>query len=301
MSRSGRVRSRITSIARSGVIAATCIAGLGLLGFAEAEESTAHVPETVDVPYNWSGAKTIGGKEAPGYVAFTFDDGPDLETTPVVLETLETYGIPATFFVVGRHFAKPNDTARAGAELLRDMERRGFTIGNHTSNHQNLAKATKKEAKLAVERNATDLETALGHSVHLFRPPFGATNRNVRGMLRKRGDTMVRWSVDSHDFQRDQRKGMVDRVVSQIVARNGGVVLFHDTKKGTARMLPKILEQLESKNCERIAGGESPILPVSLHYFLRERDGTPRQIPPEVLKATQDTVDRLTQRCHKRD
>lgn len=258
-------------------------------------------PEPAEISYSWSEAKTVGGKEAPGYVAFTFDDGPDLNTTPAVLETLEAFEIPATFFVVGRHFAKSNDTARAGAELLRDMERRGFTIGNHTTNHQNLAKVSARQAKLAVERNATELERVLGHSVHLFRPPFGATTRSVRRMLSKRGDTMVRWSVDSHDFQRDQRKSMVQRVVSQIVARDGGVVLFHDTKKGTARMLPKILEQLESANCARIDAGESPILPVSLHYFVRERDGTPRPIPPEVLKTTQDTVDRLTERCHKRD
>ncbi len=251
--------------------------------------------------FSWADAKIVGGKEAPGFVAFTFDDGPDLTTTPIVLETLEEYRVPATFFVVGRHFAKPNDTARAGADLLRDMERRGFTIGNHTTNHQNLPKLSAKAAKLAVAKNADDLERVLGHAVHLFRPPFGATSGAVRRMLRKRGDTMVRWSIDSHDFQKELRRGMVERVLSQILARNGGVILFHDTKKGTARKLPLILKGLEEANCARIADGERPILPVSLHYFLRNKDGSPRTIPPEVLKTTQNTMDRLAERCHERD
>ncbi len=213
------------------------------------------------------------------------------------MATLEKFEVPATFFVVGRHFAKNTDTARAGGELLRQMEERGFTIGNHTTNHQHLPSLSAVDARIAVEKNAADLEALLGHKVHLFRPPFGATTAPVRQMLRKRGNTTVRWNIDSQDFQRGRRDGIAKRVLADILAKGGGVVLMHDTKPWTARALPDLLKSLEEANCQRLADGLGPIIPVSLHYFLRDQNGTPRPIPTKVLKATQETIDRLTDRC----
>lgn len=274
---------------------------LGAVADVHAEESTATPSPPSDTGAVWGGAKVVGGKEAPGYVAFTFDDGPDLTSTPVILETLERYQVPATFFVVGRHFATKTDTARAGAELLKDMETRGFTIGNHTTNHQNLPMLSASAARAAIDKNADALEAVLGHPVHLFRPPFGATTAAIRRLLRKRGDTMVRWNIDSQDFQRTQRRGMAERVLGDILRKGGGVVLFHDTKRATARILPGFLEDLEQANCDRQSQGLEPILPVSLHYFLRDQNGSPRRIPAKVLKETQKAVDRLTNRCQNRD
>ncbi|MCP4444802.1 MAG: polysaccharide deacetylase family protein [Myxococcales bacterium] len=275
-----------------------CILLLGGTTHAEGEAASPVEPaeETISP---WSNAKIVGGKEAPGYVTFTFDDGPDLKSTPEILSVLERFEVPATFFVVGRHFAKPNDTAKAGAELLRDMERRGFVIGNHTSNHQHLPSLSTKAARAAIDGNAADLAKVLGHPVHLFRPPFGATSGPIRRMLRKGGKTTVRWNIDSQDFVRAQRKGIAERVLREILSKGGGVVLLHDTKSWTARMLPGLFEDLEKANCERLENGQGPILPVSLHYFLRDRNGTPRRIPSEVLKVTQKSYDRLTDQCTK--
>lgn len=297
--RMSHLPSLVARIAFSTVCAAVLVVGNEV--DAQSEEATVTAAPAVVTEDVWGGAKIVGGREAPGYVAFTFDDGPDLTSTPIILKTLEAHKVPATFFVVGRHFAKKSDTAKAGAELLVDMEKRGFTIGNHTTNHQNLPKLSPKAAQAAVATNASDLEAVLGHPVRLFRPPFGATTGAIRRMLRKRGDTMVRWNIDSQDFQRDQRKGMADRVLAEILSKGGGVVLFHDTKKATARMLPSLLASLELANCQRIEDGQPAILPVSLHYFLRDPDGTPRRIPAKVLKETQDMVDRLTEQCKDRD
>jgi len=239
----------------------------------------------------------IGGREAPAYVAFTFDDGPEPKITRQILDTLELYEVPATFFAVGRHFAKNTDGARAGADLLREMEERGFSIGNHTTDHQNLPTLSLAQARQAIAKNANDLATVLGHPVHLFRPPYGATTGPLRRMLHKRGDTVVRWNIDSRDYARGERTGVGERVLGDIIAKNGGVVLMHDTKPWTARALPDLLDKLELANCQRLKDGKSPIVPVSLHYFLRNKSGAPRPIPPEVLKATQKTLDRLSKRC----
>ena len=88
-------------------------------------------------------------------------------------------------------------------------------------------------------------------------------------------------------------------MVAQILAKSGGVVLLHDTKPWTARALPGILKDLERANCQRLQDGQSVILPVSLHYFLRNRDGGPRPIPTEVLNTTQGTIEALSKRCEK--
>ncbi len=248
----------------------------------------------------WANSKMVTGREAPGYVAFTFDDGPNLDSTPLILDALEAYQVPATFFVVGRHFARNTDDARAGALLLQEIEQRGFTIGNHTANHQHLPSLSLEAATHAVSKNAGDLEALLGHKVHLFRPPFGATTSSIRRMVRRRGDTMVRWNIDPKDARRSQPKNVTDRVLRDILAKNGGVVLLHDTKPWTAQALPGLLAALEQANCDRLAAGNPPILPVSLHYFLRDSAGA-RPIPEDVMNTTQSTMEHLYVRCEQED
>ena len=245
----------------------------------------------------WGSGKTIKGKEAVGYVAFTFDDGPDLQTTPQILDTLEEHGVPATFFVVGRRFAHNNSSSRAGAKLLQEMARRGFTIGNHTSRHHRLDEEDFTSASTSIQRNAADLERILGYQPRLFRPPFGAITAKLRRLLRQRSDTIVMWSIDSKDFQRRGHKDLRQRVGAEILENDGGVVLLHDTKLWTARALGGILEDLEKANCRRLESGERLILPVSLHYFLRDQDSSPRAIPSERVNITQRALESLTKRC----
>jgi hypothetical protein len=79
------------------------------------------------------------------------------------------------------------------------------------------------------------------------------------------------------------------------------VVLLHDTKKSTAAAVPGILADLEAENCRRREAGESLIVPVSLHYFIKDRDGSARPIPPEVEQRTRGYLERLAQRCRRVD
>ncbi len=248
----------------------------------------------------WANSRMVTGREAPGYVAFTFDDGPHLGSTPLILDALEAYQVPATFFVVGRHFAKNTEEAKAGAALLQEIEQRGFTIGNHTTNHQHLPSLSLQAASDAVSKNADDLEALLGHKVRLFRPPFGATTSAVRRMLRRRGDTMVRWNIDPKDARRSQHEDLIDRVLEDILGKNGGVVLLHDTKAWTAQALPGLLAALEQANCERLAAGKHPIVPVSLHYFLRDTTGL-KPIPEAAMNVTQSSIERLYGHCEQED
>ena len=84
-----------------------------------------------------------------------------------------------------------------------------------------------------------------------------------------------------------------------ILKSNGGVVLMHDVKQSTSKAITGILDDLEKENCRRLAAGETTIIPVSIHYFLRD-DGKLRAIPAEVSARTQTYRDALPSRCARR-
>ena len=88
-------------------------------------------------------------------------------------------------------------------------------------------------------------------------------------------------------------------MIAAIFKKNGGVVLFHDTKILTSKVIATIFDDLEAANCDRLANGQDIVVPVSLHYFLRDR-GTARTIPDDVAARTKKYRDDLPNRCAAR-
>ena len=80
---------------------------------------------------------------------------------------------------------------------------------------------------------------------------------------------------------------------------DGGVVLMHDVKQITASVIAGVLDDLEAENCARLAAKREPILPVSLHYFLRD-GAAPRELPAAVQQRTRAYQDKLPERCARR-
>jgi peptidoglycan/xylan/chitin deacetylase (PgdA/CDA1 family) len=248
-----------------------------------------------------SGAAEISGEQSgTTYVTFTFDDGPNQETTSAVLETLARYDIPATFFVVGQRFTGNGKLARANAGTLDRELAAGHQIGSHSFAHKNLRKQSPAQMRAAVERNSNAITAHLGYRPYLFRPPYGALNQRVRAFLREQGYTVAIWSIDPKDFRRGSPASLRAKVTRAIFKHGGGVVLMHDTKKRTAAALAGILDDLEAENCRRRASGTPLILPVSIHYFLRERNGTARPVPTRIAARTERYVAALAQRCELR-
>ncbi len=236
------------------------------------------------------------------WVAFTFDDGPNYKNTPRVLEALEKYDVPATFFVNAVHIVAGRypRVAQRNADLLRDMVRRGFHIGNHTFHHRHLEDLPPQKAEQEIEESAQAIEDVTGIRPYLVRLPYGTGNHRLREYLRQEGYTEARWSVDTHDFNKKRRRTLRKRTLKQIVKRNGGVVLLHDSKRQTADAIGGILDDLEALNCTRLAEQETLLIPVSLHYFAREPDGAPRPVPPEVAARTERYLKQLPERCEAR-
>src|SRR5450432_1439463 len=240
----------------------------------------------------------INGDEIHGLVAFTFDDGPNPETTPAVIDALQKYDIPATFFIVtqrllGKHGEKPRDI------LQRELGS-GFTVGSHSVTHKLLKTANAdlvaKEMDAAFRTLAKEADRPIG----LFRPPYGALSGTGRARLKKLGVTEVIWSIDTLDWKAHDADKLRQKVLKMILHDNGGVVLMHDVKPITAKIIADVLDDLEAENCKRLDAKQDPIWPVSLHYFLRDDKNSSRSVPAEVTRRTDAYKAALPGRCKNR-
>jgi peptidoglycan/xylan/chitin deacetylase (PgdA/CDA1 family) len=254
-------------------------------------------PKWTDPDPIFGDSQRIDGDEAGDVIAFTFDDGPDERTTPAVLDALATYDVPATFFVVTKRITGERGAGRRA--LLDRIVAEGHAIGSHTVSHKKLTELAKADVEREIESSLKTLTTALGHPVGMFRAPFGALGSDGARVLRKHRLTDVQWSVDSKDFLVPDPAKLRRRVAKLIADGGRGVILFHDTKESTALALASILDDLEAMNCARLAAGEEPVLPVSLHYFLRD-GGEPRAAPDDAVARTNRYQEALPARCAAR-
>jgi peptidoglycan/xylan/chitin deacetylase (PgdA/CDA1 family) len=242
-------------------------------------------------------AHAISGEERTGVVAFTFDDGPNPATSPAVIDACEKYNIPATFFIVTqRIMGKHGATSRA--VLARELSE-GFTVGSHSVSHPNLGHATAGELDKEIDASIRTLAIQANRPIGLFRPPYGSLSGDARVRLKKLGLTEVQWSVDTLDWKAHDPDKLRKKVIRMVLAQKGGVVLMHDVKPITAKIVAEVFDDLEAENCRRLANKEEPIVPVSIHYFLRDGK-TPRPLPDAVKARTEAYEAALPLRCAAR-
>jgi peptidoglycan/xylan/chitin deacetylase (PgdA/CDA1 family) len=230
-------------------------------------------------------------------VAFTFDDGPSAQTTAPVIDALEKYNVPATFFIVSQRLL--GKYGEKGRELLAREIAGGFLVESHSFSHPNLRGANAKTLSREVDEAIRILAKEANKNIGLFRAPYGALDNTGRGWLKKRNLTEVFWSVDTLDWKARDAARLRKKVFDMIVRQDGGIVLMHDVKPITAKIVADVLDDLEAENCKRLAAKGDPIWPVSLHYFLRDKK-QPRAIPDDVKKVTEAYKAALPGRCAKR-
>lgn len=177
--------------------------------------------------------------------ALTFDDGPS-RYTPQLLDMLTDYGIPATFFLLGKQ-------AELHPNLVRRIVAEGHEVGNHSYSHPNLRLIP--PARKAEEIQRTDaILRELGASPLYLRPPYGTYDRFTVDIADALGLSVMLWSVDSRDWQRlpaDYAQLRTSRGFSYPQGALRGIFLFHDTYKATVDALPKIIEDLRAGGCSR--------------------------------------------------
>lgn len=242
-------------------------------------------------------ASRVNGNEMHGVVAFTFDDGPNPATTPAVIDALEKYDVPATFFIVTSRVAGKH--GEKGREVLAREIADGFLVGDHSSTYPNLKAASATILDKEIDQSIHSLAKLANRPIGLFRPPYGALSGAGRMRLKRLGVTEVIWSIDTLDWRAHDAERLRKKVLRMILHDNGGIVLMHDVKPITAKIIASVLDDLEAENCQRLKAGKDPIVPVSIHYFLRDGK-TPRAIPDAVLKRTDAYRAALPGRCAKR-
>lgn len=168
-------------------------------------------------------------------VFLTFDDGPIPESTPFILDTLDNYGIKATFFVVG-------DNVRKYPELMDEIRKRGHRIGNHTMHHINGL----KYHSWSYCRDVTEANELL--HTDLVRPPHGWMRRHQYRRLRN-SYRIVMWDLVTRDYSCLLTPEDVFRNVKRY-ARNGSIITFHDSLKSIDKLrsvLPASIEWLRAQ------------------------------------------------------
>ncbi len=176
------------------------------------------------------------GKTQRPEIAITFDDGPDPETTPALLELLSRFGFQVTFFVIGEKVA-------ACPDLVRAILDGGHDIGNHSDTHD-VFLMLKGRRKIEAEI-ITCQERLADFSIRpkTFRPPVGITNPHLRPILENLGLTCVGFSCRATDFGNRRINGMAEKVLKKI--RPGDILLLHDCKPHGEMTSRQLMEEME--------------------------------------------------------
>lgn len=174
-------------------------------------------------------------------IALTFDDGPNTDTTPLVLDKLEEHGIVASFFVIG------NNITDESAEVMKRAYNMGCDIENHSQSHPDMTKMTAEEIKAEIDFTSDKVEEAVGERPQFFRPPYIAVNQTMFDVI----DMPFICGYGAEDY--NNAIGVEERVEKVLAqARDGGIILLHDMNGNvqTVEALDKIIPALKEQGYE---------------------------------------------------
>ncbi|MCX6285743.1 MAG: polysaccharide deacetylase family protein [Bacteroidetes bacterium] len=179
------------------------------------------------------------GKTEKKILSLTFDDGPDAETTPQILDILAKFEIKAAFFIIGRKIS-------GNEEILKKLAAESHIIGNHSWSHSYLWDLY-SSLRMAddIERNILETERITGKRMKFFRPPYGVINPMVAKAIHKTGVKVVAWSFRSFDTTATNPSSLLNKAITK--TKPGDIMLFHDSSVLTAGILEKIIVSLQER------------------------------------------------------
>lgn len=177
-------------------------------------------------------------------IALTFDDAPDANFTPKILDILKKNGVKATFFVVGWR-------VEAYPDIVKQIVAQGHILGNHSYNHANLPKLKDDAFHEQIIKTDRLIEKFTGFTPNIVRPPYGnVTERQVQWLMTQK-KIIVNWNVDSLDWKGLKAEQVATNVLTHVHA--GSIILQHSGTgvggdlSGTVNALPKIIDDLKKK------------------------------------------------------
>jgi peptidoglycan/xylan/chitin deacetylase (PgdA/CDA1 family) len=191
----------------------------------------------------------LAGTGRAGGVALTFDDGPDPDGTPAVLDALARLGWHATFFLLGSQVRSHPETARRVVDA-------GHEIAVHGTVHRNHLARTPLGIRRDLRFATREITAATGVDPRWFRPPYGVLSAGTLWAARDVGLAPVLWTA----WGKDWRAGPPDRIAADVMStlRDRGTVLLHDSDctsrpgswRSTVAALPLLAEQLRIRDLE---------------------------------------------------
>ena len=185
-------------------------------------------------------------KTTENVVYLTFDDGPDAEQTPQVLDVLKRNNATATFFCIGSRIA-------GNEQILKRIIDEGHTIGNHSFSHTNSFPLFSSRRMIAdIEQCQKAIQSVTGTAPTLFRPPFGVTNPTVGKAVKALNLKTIGWTIRTYDTNGGNNAKIARRIARQL--RPGAIILLHDSLPHSAERLQVVIDTVKAAGYE-IGGG----------------------------------------------
>lgn len=211
----------------------------------------------------------VPDKVTRGTISLTFDDGPNPDTTPKILDVLKAHNAPATFFILG---AK----VKGNEQIIKRILEEGHHIGNHSYSHPNFHNLSSSQTNKEVEE--TDRLLRQFGTPTYFRYPYGNSTCDANSLIESSGYQIVGWDIDTCDWayangnvsDRENETCMAPEhlrsdyagyVLREAQKTQGGVLLMHDIHRNTAENLDRLLTLLEEQNYRFVSLDDHNIYP----------------------------------------
>src|SRR6185503_13925162 len=156
----------------------------------------------------------------PRKLLLSFDDGPDLRGTPLILDELDRRGLKAIFFVTGWRLKgdRPEDIARR--DLVRKIAAHGHLVANHTMSHHDLCQNPTEQAA-EIDDNTELIAQTTGVRPLLFRSPYGAYCKSLEATLAMRELPDIGWNIDPQDWKNDDEDAVFAYLTNKLQQLQG--------------------------------------------------------------------------------
>ena len=192
--------------------------------------------------------RDIEGLRNKKLLCFTFDDGPNTETTKILLDNLNKYNARVSFFVLGMR-------VDSNKEVLKRAYLMGNDIGSHTYGHKDLLSLSDKNVLKEINKTNEEIDKVIGKKPSYIRPPFGSINEKKRKLYDMK---TILWNVDSIDWMLKDRNKIKKEILKH--AEEGNIILVHDIYEESVYGALMAMEELKKEGYEFVTISEMAYL-----------------------------------------
>lgn len=215
-------------------------------------------PRFGSVPYGSRLGLGVSPCTTPGKIALTFDDGPS-SLTKTIVDTLQTEGVKATFFIVGQNGDFAGLTRPEYHDLVKFMHKEGHQLASHTFTHPDLSTISRAEVTEQLVKNEAVFADVLGFVPTYFRPPYTSCDEQCYSVLNELGYHVVDYNLDTLDWdvKTDSDVVFTQAMSSANPAANSYISLSHDVQEFTANgFVKRMIDQARAKGLQFVTVGE---------------------------------------------